>query len=304
MKKWIGSLLGVFVAIGIHAQESAQIAIQVTVLGKASPNGVEVIKEGDLNSIDMKLLKDAIYSVEVPDPFGTKEKVPLSVPYVVTANWPNQSEKLYLELRAGSLKAIDAQVWSVESAGSAADLKAIQALNRENKRDQLHRYFLARSLHQYWRTQEKNIKHQHAVQSLREWFEASQWLSTRTGSYFGMDPEARKYVREYEELAEQDASFRKTLKLYFQGPTLTRMRNELATGQYRLVGTVANAVKQGDLTLANSVNTTLLSDLEQSTPAEQAVVRKTWGVTVESLRANATFIESRAEALNVNLARD
>jgi hypothetical protein len=111
-----------------------------------------------------------------------------------------------------------------------------------------------------------------------------------------MDPEVVRIMSDYAEQAQRDADFRKTMISVVKPGYIEGMLKEVSTTRYQLVAAVADAAKRGDIKTAQDLNTALLGDIQKLADAEREQVRVSRGVTIEILRKNDTFLDSRAKA--------
>jgi hypothetical protein len=295
-------LIAVALVAAIPLQAAAQerkTLIRVTVDASDVPVTLEIVKDGALRPSKLEPIQGQprTFGIDLGDPFATAGSNVLTIPYIVAARWGALgSEELFLEIRRSVTQAVDADILNVRSAGTRQEIEQIERLSKSNYSDQLRRFFWARAHHRNMRSVQKLPNHKNALRSAKEWFDASYWLSSREQSYFRMDPEVVRIMSDYAEQAQRDADFRKTMISVVKPGYIEGMLKEVSTTRYQLVAAVADAAKRGDIKTAQDLNTALLGDIQKLADAEREQVRVSRGVTIEILRKNDTFLDSRAKA--------
>lgn len=295
------SLLGMLV-LGLtnsYAQSSQpKTVVKISVVSFAAPNSIELLKDGDLRGTKLTPLKEepATYETELANPFLGAPSSLLSIPYVVAATWGVNTEEIYLEARRGAVKEISADIVSLVADGKREELDQIERLGKTTYRDQMRRYFWARAHHNHWRFNARNLTHQNAIRSAKEWFDASYWLATRRQTYFRMDPKVVTFFEEYERMAAQSSSVRKTYNSVVRPGYIEKMLREVDTAQFQLAAVVEDASGKRDFVKARALNAALLENLEARPKAEQAAIRSTQGITVDVLMKNEEFFANRIRA--------
>ena len=141
-------------------------------------------------------------------------------------------------------------------------IETIERLEKTTLNDQLKRFFMARSFFKAMRFDQDMVGHHITLRGIREWFDASCWLATRSNSPYRLDPSLQQYVDEYFEKAKTDKGLSNRLTKYLPRAYVDKMLEQVRAAPYQLTARVAKLRESGDIAAASVLNDQLLDALK------------------------------------------
>jgi hypothetical protein len=293
------ALAFLFARAGLGAQPTQQnVELQVDVRSSSMPAEMVLQQEGALDVLPLKRSGDGtVYSISLPRPTEKEltDSTRLFQSYVLVAGWQDGREQVYLAIRSTISETFRLRVYHESLSPERKTLEVIESLGVDDVHSLLEKYFKARAYHRKWRFELGQPRHQVAVRSARMWFDASYKLATVRDSYFRMDEEVLRYMREYQQAAGTSAEFGKVLRTYAPGGYVQAMEEQAFAANYRFVGKIPQLVAARRYEEAVQSNAKAIAVLSNETPEMQRIVAKHQGVNLQLLKSNAAFLATKVE---------
>lgn len=275
-----------------HELMAAPVVLTVRVVGPA-PDAVELQDEQMSTSTTLATAAPAgAYEGQFPEHRPRPTDATLVAPYRLVASWGNVADDYFLGLRPSFRGPLAITVFHDPSLGfTFADLEQIDALGTDLNAT-LKKYTKARAFHRQWRYTKALPLHSVAVRSAKIWFDAAYDLAVRQNTQFRMDEEVAKIMRDYEQLAINDASFRRTLRSIVISGYVARVEGQIQALDWAAVAEVPRLIRDGRIDEADALNDQALASLKAQEAPVQLVVLRNQGISVATLEANSQYISA------------
>jgi hypothetical protein len=213
--------------------------------------------------------------------------------YRVVVQWADTtSEQLYLGLRLPAPQQLDVGFYRDQAAFDVAALDAIDKLGTDIE-STFQKFFRARAFHRYWHFDQNNPDYWLALRSARIWFDAAARLAQLRNSPFRMDPDIVEVMRQYEEKATRDASFRRRFRQYANEGYVQATVAQTQAADYAFIGQIAELRVAGRMDEARALNHKAIAALSAESADVQKAVLQNQRVDLKLLTRNAAALQAQ-----------
>jgi hypothetical protein len=213
--------------------------------------------------------------------------------YRVVVRWADTtSEQLYLGLKVPPPQQLDVSFYRDQTAFDLPALEAIDKLGTDVE-STFQKFFRARAFHRYWHFDQNNPDYWLALRSARIWFDAATRLAQLRNSPYRMDPDIVEIMRQYEEKATRDASFRKRFRQYANEGYVEATVAQTRAADYAFIGQIADLRLSGQIDQARVLNEKAIAALSSEPADVQKAVLQNQHVDLKLLTRNAAALQAQ-----------